>query len=381
MDNTTCYCRNPRCPLYGRMAPYAQLKFRGWHRHAARFRCQVCPALVSARTGTAYAGIRTDATTYLRGATALAEGMSIRATGRLLSVDKDTVNHWLPVLGVHCQHVMQYFFRHLHIRECQLDELWTFIAKKEARLTSLEKLAAIAGDAWVWIAFSPVNKLVLAWVVGKRTLCAARQLVAQLKSATDDHIPFFTSDALPHYAEALLEVYGVWMTPLRQGTRGRFPHPRRCPPSDLCYAIVVKERKHGRVLHVTTRVVYGTLAQVEAALQVSPVSRTINTYGVERNNLTVRQHARRLGRKVNAFSKEPDYLGHQLTLAFAYYHFVVPHHSLRQRLPHSLPTKGRNGSRKKWKPVTPAMAAGLTDHVWTMDELLSFRVPPEALWC
>ena len=61
---------------------------------------------MSARTGTAYAGIRTDATTYLRGATALAEGMSIRATGRLLSVDKDPVNHWLPVLGAHCQNVM-----------------------------------------------------------------------------------------------------------------------------------------------------------------------------------------------------------------------------------------------------------------------------------
>jgi IS1 family transposase/transposase-like protein len=381
MDNKTCYCRNPPCALYGRMAPYAQLKFRGWHRHAARFRCQVCPGLVSARTGTAYAGIRTDATTYLRGATALAEGMSIRATGRLLSVDKDTVNHWLPILGAHCQHVMRYFFRRLHLLECQLDELWTFIAKKEARLTPLEKLAAIAGDAWVWIAFSPVNKLVLAWVVGKRTLCSARQLVSQLKSATDGHIPFFTSDALPHYAEALLDVYGVWMTPPRQGTRGRFPHPRRCPPPDLCYAIVVKERKHGRLIHVTTRVVYGTLAQVEAALQASPVSRTINTYGVERNNLTVRQHARRLGRKVNAFSKEPDYLEHQLTLALAYYHFVVPHHSLRQRLPHTLPTKGQKGSRKKWKPVTPAMAAGLTNHVWTMDELLSFRVPPKHLWC
>ena len=381
MDDKTCYCRNPQCALYGRMAPYAQLKFRDWHRHAARFRCQVCTVLVSARTGTAYAGIRTDATTYLRGATALAEGMSIRATGRLLSVDKDTVNHWLPVLGEHGQNVTRYFFRHLHLRECQLDELWTFIAKKEARLTPLEKLAAIAGDAWVWIAFSPVDKLVLAWVVGKRTLCSARQLVSQLQSATDGHIPFFTSDALPHYAEALLNVYGVWMTPPRQGTRGRFPHPRRCPPPDLCYAIVVKERKHGRVIHVTTRVVYGTLAQVEAALQASPVSRAINTYGVERNNLTVRQHARRLGRKVNAFSKEPDYLEHQLTLAFAYYHFVVPHRSLRQRLPYPLPTKGQKGSRKKWKPVTPAMAAGLTDHVWTMDELLSFRVPPQHLWC
>ena len=88
----------------------------------------------------------------------MAEGMSIWATGRLLSVDKDTVNHWLPVLGAHCQHVLRYFFRHLHVLECQLDELWTFIAKKEARLTPLEKLAAIVGDAWVWIAFSPVHK-------------------------------------------------------------------------------------------------------------------------------------------------------------------------------------------------------------------------------
>lgn len=120
--------------------------------------------------------------------------------------------------------------------------------------------------------------------------------------------------------------------------------------------------------------------QIEAALQASPAGHTINTYGVERNNLTVRQHARRMGRKVNAFSKDQDYLESQLTLAFAYYHFVVPHRSLRQRLPHPIPTKGHNGSPKKWKPVTPAMAAGLTNHVWTMDELLSFRVPPDALW-
>jgi IS1 family transposase len=85
------------------------------------------------------------------------------------------------------------------------------------------------------------------------------------------------------------------------------------------------------VVHVTTRIVYGTAEQVEAALQASPVSHTINTYGVERNNLTVRQHTRRMGRKVNGFSKNLDYLEYQLTLAFAYYHFIVPHCSLRQR--------------------------------------------------
>ena len=380
MDYTTCYCRNRQCSLFGKTGPTLQLRPYDWQRAGPRFQCGVCQAVVSASTGTAYAGIRTDWGIYRRGAKALAEGLSIRATGRLVEVDKDTVNHWLPVLGDHGQGVMNYFFRDLHLAECQLDELWTFVYKKEAHLTSLEKLQEIYGDAWVWIAFSPVCKLVPAWVVGKRTLSHARRLVFRLKSASDGHTPFFTSDELPHYADALLEVYGEWVQPPRNGTRGRFPKPRRVPPPNLCYAVVVKERENGRVVEVTTRIVYGTAAQVETALHASPVSFTINTYGVERNNLTVRQHSRRMGRKVNAFSKDPDYLEHQLTLAFAYYHFVIPHRGLRQRLPRPLPTKGRNGSYKKWKPVTPAMAAGLTDHVWTMDELLSFRVPPKSLW-
>jgi hypothetical protein len=95
----------------------------------------------------------------------------------------------------------------------------------------------------------------------------------------------------------------------------------------LWYASVVQERQYGRVIPVTTRVVYGTLAQGAAALQASPVSRALHTDGVERNNLGVRQHARRLGRQGNAFSKEPDSLEHQLTLAFAASPFVVPHRS------------------------------------------------------
>jgi len=261
-----------------------------------------------------------------------------------------------------------------------LDELWTSVAKQEDQLTPLEQLATVYGDAWVWIAFSPVCTLVPAWVVGKRTLQDARRLVFRLQSATDGSMPFFTSDALPHDADALLEGYRVWGTPPRQGTRGRLPKPHRDPPPDLCDAVVVKERAHGRVVHLTTRLVYGTTEPIEAALQASPVSHTINTYGGERHNLTVRQRARRMGRKVNAFSTDQHGLESQLTLAFAYDHFVVPHRSLRQRLPHPIPTKGHTGSPKKWKPVSPAMAAGLTDHVWTMDELLSFRVPPDALW-
>jgi hypothetical protein len=142
---------------------------------------------------------------------------------------------------------------------------------------------------------------------------------------------------------------------------------------------VNKRRKHGRVVEVTTHVVYGTLARLAQVLAASPVSRVISTFGVERNNLTIRQHARRMGRKVNAFSKDHAYLEHHLALSLAYYHFVVPHRGLRQRLAHPLPTKG-SGSLKRWVQHTPAMAAGLTDHIWTMDELLSFRVPPRCVW-
>jgi hypothetical protein len=148
----------------------------------------------------------------------------------LLTLDKDTVCGWLPRLGEHCNRVMSYFFRNLHLSECQLDELWTFIYKKEDRLTPLEQLLGVYGDTWVWIAFSPVFKLVPAWVIGKRTLRDARRLIFRLKSATDGHIPFFTSDDLPHYADALLDAYGLTVRPRRRGKRGRRPLPRKRPP-------------------------------------------------------------------------------------------------------------------------------------------------------
>lgn len=110
---------------------------------------------------------------------------------------------------------------------------------------------------------------------------------------------------------------------------------RKYPASTLCtfsYAVVVKERENGRVVNVTTRIVYENEQQVIAALKALPVNTIIKTYGVERNNLTIRQHSRRLRRKVNVFSKEHDYLEHHLALAFACYHFVRPHRGLRQQL-------------------------------------------------
>ncbi len=380
MELSTCYCRNRHCPHYGLTGKAARLQFAGWQCGARRFICLECDHWLSARTGTAYAGIRTPELTFRAGIRQLAEGASIRTVARNIECDKDTVCLWLPRVGRHCLRLMDYFFRDLHLTECQLDELWTFVYKKEEHLTAFEKLAKRYGDTWIWTAFDPVCKLVPAWLVGKRTLRDARTLIKRLKSRLDPHIPFFTSDDLPHYADALLAEYGVWVTPPRRFPRGRPPASRLQPPAELVYAVVIKEREHGHVVRVTTTVVYGTEAQVAARLQASPVSHTISTSGVERNNLTVRQHSRRLGRKVNAFSKKRLYLKYQLALAFAYYHFCRPHRGLRQKLERPIPTKNGHGTPKRWQPVTPAMAAGLTDHIWTIDELLSFRVPPPSQW-
>ena len=379
MNAATCHCRNKRCERCGKMGSEAALRPHGSDRGETRLRCAACGHVVSARTGTAYSGVRTDLTQYELAAKLLAEGLGVRATARILERDKDTVNRWLVWLGRHCAEVMAYHFRHLHITECQLDELWTFVKKKEAHLTPLERMLALHGDTWVWIAFAPISKLVPAWVAGKRTLQESKMLIQRLKFSTDGHIPFFTSDELPHYADALLAVYGQTVVPPRTGKPGRPRNAYKVPPNDLLYAVVCKRRERGRVVEVTTHVVYGTPERIRQALAISSVSSVISTFGVERNNLTIRQHARRMGRKLNAFSKEHVYLEYQLALSFAYYHFVVPHLGLRQRLAQPLPTKG-SGSLKLWLQRTPAMAAGLTDHIWTMDELLSFRAPPRFVW-
>jgi hypothetical protein len=139
----------------------------------------------------------------------LAEGVRSRAMGRQLDVDKATVNHGLPGVGQHGQHVMRDCCRNLPLHEGQWDVLWTCISKKAAHLTPLEQRAAVYGDAWGWMACSPRSKRGPAWVVGTRTWRHVRRLGWQLQAATDGPIPCCTSDALPQAAEALRDVSGV----------------------------------------------------------------------------------------------------------------------------------------------------------------------------
>ena len=141
----------------------------------------------------------------------------------------------------------------------------------------------------------------------------------------------------------------------------------------MLYAQVIKTTRRRRLVRISRRVVFGTLEAVNQVLV--PLGWQINTSLVERVNLSLRQHVAAIGRRTSTLCKGEAGLCQQLVLDHMYYNFVLPHASVRQPMAEPVATKG-HGSAKQWRPCTPAMAAGLTDHVWSLREVLLFRVPP-----
>lgn len=378
MDWESLYCPNLNCFYYGTPFYRSSLVKNGSSHGQKQALCRECGTSVSLRYGTAYSDLHADPAIFETAVRALAEGNSLRSTARIVQIDKDTACDWLHRAACHCRLVMLSLWHDLVVSECQLDELWSFVHTKEGHLETAKLVCDTYGDAWVWIAFAPLWRLVLAFVVGKRTQESANLLLERVAAVTKRTLPLFTSDQLPEYANALLHVYGEWYQPERNGDRGRFPDKRKRPPPDLLYAQVVKQRQRGQVVSVSTKVVFGDAERVETCLKALPTSQTINTSFVERDNLTLRQQNRRLTRKTNGFSKELSWLEKQLWLSLAYYHLVLPHQSLRKELTTRQPTRGE-GSLQRWQLATPAMAAGMTKHIWTTQELLSYRVSVDFL--
>jgi IS1 family transposase len=236
------------------------------------------------------------------------------------------------------------------------------VGKKEQHCDPDDPDDAQQGDHWDHIAFDPEHRLVLGVVPGKRTSENVRRLVNDFKKRTQGRLMnLITTDEYPVYETEILEAYGETVVPERSGKPGRPRQPYQAPRPGLNYATVHKTRAKGRVTKIDYRVIFGTIATVMAALALSTVSKAINTAFVERHNGTDRNRNGRKVRKTYCFSK--DWQVHEAVTYFTMYtyNFCWPVRTLRVR--------GGDGA---WEERTPAMIAGLADHVWSLAEWLTY---------
>jgi IS1 family transposase len=248
-------------------------------------------------------------------------------------------------------------------QEGQFDEKWAFVGKKQKHCDARRRIDARQGDCWDHVAYDPEHRLVVSVVVGKRTEAHARQLVYEFRERTDGRpINLMTSDEYPAYAAAIQELYAEpeLATPAAAGAEEAAVAPGPRLPEWLVYATVHKVRVLDRVVRVEARVVFGTLLQLVAALLWSLVSGCVNTAFVERYHGTDRGRNSRKVRKTSRFSKDWGVHAAMTYFTMYSYNFCWPVRTLRER----------DADDKLGPERTPAMAAGLADHVWSLEEWL-----------
>jgi len=197
MNWETLYCPNRACPAYGRPFPQSRLVKNGSSHGQKQARCRACGRSVGIRYGTASWDVNADPAVFATAVRALAEGNSLRGTARIVHIDTDTACDWLRRAALHCRLVMLYLWHQLSVTECHLDELWSFVHTKEQHLFTAKRVCETYGDAWVWVAFAPVWRLVVAFVIGKRTQASANRLRERVAHVTAGPPPCFPSDQLP----------------------------------------------------------------------------------------------------------------------------------------------------------------------------------------
>ena len=254
----------------------------------------------------------------------LLEGCSIRSTERMTDVHRDMIMRLLVKVGDGCERLLNDRMQDLGCRRIQVDEIWTYVGKKQRHVLPTDDPAR-TGDVWTFVALDADTKLVPTYKVGERTAKVATDFIADLSSRLTNRVQL-SSDALPAYVNAIERAFGA----------------------NVDYGQIVKSYEAepvgpGRYSppHV--------IAAHRMPMAGQPVRRDISTSLIERQNLTMRMSMRRFTRLTNAFSKKIENLRAAVALHFAHYNFVRVHKTLR---------------------ATPAMAAGLTASLWTLEELL-----------
>jgi IS1 family transposase len=369
--------------------PHSGCDYRGWlglgnlrangHPNSGpwrQFHCTSCKGYFLETHGTIFQGKQAAAELIVWVLACLAEGLGIRATARVFEVAPNTGLQWLVEAAEQLRAFCAYFLCDLHLEQLQLDELYAILRElKAGEISDDEAMKRLERSPyWVWTAMEPKSKLLVVVDVGCRTLAMAQRVVHQLtRVLAPGCVPLFLTDGLKDYGTALLTHFGHWIQPERRQDKGPMPKPRWMPLPELLYAQVVKSYRRRCIVEVKHRVVFGSRLAIEHIL--ARCGWRINTAFVERLNLDIRQRVAAIGRRVNTICQGEEGLQDQLVLFQEYHNFVLPHTSLRQALAIPEPTNG-TGSAKLWRSRTPAMAAGLTDHVWSLKEVLFYRVPP-----
>jgi IS1 family transposase len=256
----------------------------------------------------------------------LVEGNSIRSTVRMSGAAKNTVTKLLVEVGGECHAFRDKYVRHVSARRVQCDEIWSFVGAK-AKNVPEEKKDSGMGDVWTWVAVDADSKLVVSYLCGGRDAGWANDFMKDVASRLTMRVQI-TSDGHRAYAEAVEGAFGI----------------------DVDFAMLIKLYGAPSEKYDTRYSPSGLIGTRSAVLSGNPDPKHISTSFVERQNLTMRMSMRRFTRLTNAFSKKFENHCHSVALHYAYYNFCRVHQSLR---------------------VTPAMEAKLTDHVWSIEELLA----------
>jgi transposase-like protein/IS1 family transposase len=263
----------------------------------------------------------------------LVEGNSIRSTQRITGLEKRTITKLVVLAGERCEALLNAKLRNVPVTDVQCDEIWTFVGKKKGHRRGNEANFTEIGDAWIFVGIERNTKLVLAFELGNRTVKSATRFMHKIATATDPAQKFqLTTDGLQAYSIAIGNVLG------HQGGRVDYAQLIKIYKLD----IPEDQRRYSppRLAEAIPTPIYGY-----------PDENKICTSHIERQNLTMRMCMRRLTRLTNGFSKKWDNLRAALALHFAWYNFCRKHITL--------------------KGATPAMAAGVADHIWTLSELLA----------
>jgi IS1 family transposase len=274
---------------------------------------------------------RLDIATQSRVIGCLVEGCSVRATVRMTGVALNTIAKLLADIGRACDDYHDANVRKLKVRRLQCDEIWSFIGAK-AKNTRIEKKAKFGwGDIWTWVGIDADTKLVVSYMVGNRDGGWAEEFMKDCASRIRNRVQI-TTDGFKVYLQAVENAFGA----------------------DIDYAML--QKIYGAVNDGEAR--YSPAKCIGCDMKVvsgDPDPKHVSTSFVERQNLTMRMHMRRFTRLTNAFSKKLSNHRHSVALHYMFYNYCRVHQTLK---------------------VTPAMEAGLTDHVWSLEELCALMPKP-----